>query len=565
MKKLYMFFLALILSCTLTPFLSAATWSPDADMVLYNGKFITVDKDFSIVEAVAIKDGKFIVVDKKEEAMRYAGDNTKKIDLEGKTVIPGFIDSHLHMMSVGISLLKKVQLSHCRDMDCVLKAIQVKAQELGPGEWVHTSGQWHESQLKEKRLPTRTELDSVCLGNPVYVARGGHTTVVNSAAFKIAGITKDTLDPPGGEFKRNPVTGELTGLLFEHPAQSMIQKHMPRTKYEEVIEGIKLAMKELNQCGIVGVTEPGLYVGTAEFKAYYETWKKGDLSMRIRLMIRAREPKQIEAANRFLYQGFGDDMLKISGIKMLLDGGVETALLKDPYKIVHGEQEKEGYYGVQVLKTDTLRESCRLAAQHGWHVETHAVGDAAIELLVDTYGEINEEIPIKDLRWTVMHIFLPTQRALDKMKALGVGCTVQDHPTYLGANQVKYWGEERGRYAIPNRKLLDEGFIVGGGSDAPVVHWDPFLSLWWMVTRNTITAGVLGPDQKVTREEALTMYTQNSAYYSFEENVRGSIEPGKWADLAVLDRNYLSIPENDIKNIKVLKTMMGGKFVYEAK
>jgi len=561
--KNYLIFMAITLGLALTFSLPAEAGDPYADIILYNGKIITVDKNFSIADAVAIKDGKFIGVGKKEDLIRYLGYETQRMDLEGKTVIPGLIDSHNHMMRAGVSLLKDVQLNHCKTMNDVLTAIGEKAKSLNPGEWVVTSGQWHESQLVEKRLPTGKELDSVSPNNPVYVARGGHTTVVNSMAFKIAGITKDTPNPPGGEFKRDPITGDLTGLLFERPAQSMIQKFLPKTTHDEVIEGIKLAMKEYNSYGIVGVSEPGVYVGPSSYRPYYELWSKGALTVRVRLLLRATKPEQVENFSTYLYQGFGDNMLRISGIKLLLDGGVETAFLKEPYQIVPGEQEKEAYHGVQVLSTEALIACCREAARQGWHIETHAVGDAAIDLLVDTYEKVNREFPIQDLRWAVMHIFLPTQQSINKMKELGISATVQDHPTYLGANQVKYWGEKRGSFAIPNRKLLDEGIMLGGGTDAPVVHYDPFLSLWWMVTRNTVTAGILGADQGITREEALRLYTINSAYFTFEEEIRGSIESGKLADLVILDNDILKCPADDIKNIRPLKTMMGGKFVFE--
>jgi len=562
-KKIQVIAVLLIGLCLVCSSVGAADWSPDADLVLYNGKILTVDKNFSTVEAVAIKNGIFIAAGSKNEALKYAGNQTRKIDLNGKTVIPGLIDSHNHMMRTGVSFLKDVQLYHCEAMSDVLEAIGQRARELGPGKWVVTSGQWHESQLREKRLPNREELDSVAPDNPVYVARGGHTTVVNSKAFEIAGITKETADPPGGEFKRDPVTGELTGLLFERPAQSMIQKHIPPTTYDEVIDGLRYVLRKYNEYGIVGVSEPGFYVGPSSFTPYYVLWKNNELTVRTRLMIRAWKPEDAKSATEYLHQGFGDDILKVSGIKMLLDGGVETALLNEPYEIVHGEQEKENYHGVQVISTENLKGVCKIAAENGWHVETHAVGDAAIDLLVNTYAEINRTIPIKDLRWTVMHIFLPTQDALDKMKECGIWCTAQDHPTYLGANQVKYWGQERGTYAIPLRKLVDEGFIVGGGSDSNVVNFDPYLSLWWMVTRKTVTAGTLGPDQKVSREEALRMYTINNAYFTFEEDVRGSIELGKWADLVVLDRDYMNCPEDEIREMRPVMTVVGGKIVYE--
>jgi predicted amidohydrolase YtcJ len=542
--------------------LSAASLELHADTILYNGKIITVDKDFSIAEAVAIKDGKFVAVGKRKEVMPFAGKATKRIDLKGKSVIPGLNDSHNHMLTTGTGL-RLVQLRDSKTLADVLGAIGSKAKSLKPGEWIETSGGWHESQLKEKRLPTLKELDSVAPDNPVYVARGGHTVVVNSKAFELAGITKETPDPKGGEFKRDPSTGELTGLLFETPAQEMIRKVMPRLTYKDKLEGLKTIVKEYNRYGITSVTEPIVIPASDEMKAYVELWQKGDLTVRTGLMISARKPEDVKSCQ--FYQGFGDPLLKISGIKMLMDGGVETAWMRDPYQIVPGEQEKPDFRGVQVFPSQAFKETCLIAARNGWHVETHGVGDKAIETIVDTYEEVDREVPIKDLRWTVMHIFIPTRESIDKMKKVGIWATVQDHPTYLGANQLKYWGEKRAAYAIPIRKLIDEGIPLGGGTDSSVVHYDPFLSLWWMVTRNTVTAGTLGPDQKITRQEAIKLYTIGSAYFTFDEKIKGSIEPGKLADLVILDKDILTCPENDIKNIRPVVTMLGGKFVYEAK
>ena len=537
-----------------------------ADMILYNGKIITVNKNFSTVDSVAIKDGKFIAVGKKKEVMQLSGDKTKRLDLEGKTVIPGLYDSHNHMMLTAVSFLLYVDLSNCKTMDEVLNAIEERAKSLGPGKWVITSGQWHESQLKENRLPHLKELDSVSPDNPVFVARGGHTVVINTKALELAGITKNTPNPPGGEFKKDPVTGEPTGLIFDK-ARQMVEKVLLPVTYEQCMDALRLVMKKYNRYGITAVIEPGFYPGDTGFKPYYDLWSKGEISVRTRILIAAFKPQDVIEASKYLYRGFGDDKLRVIGIKSLVDGGIETSYLKDPYEIVPGEQEKQNYHGIQVVPQETLKEICRAAAENRWQMQVHVGGDAAIESLVDTYAEIDQEFPnsIKDLRWTVMHIMLPTQKAIDTMKKHGMIATAQDHPTYLGANQVKYWGKKRGSYAIPLRKLLDEGILVGGGTDSLVVNFNPFLSLWWMITRNTITAGILGPDQAITREEALKLYTINSAYCGFDENILGSIEVGKLADLVVLDKDILTCPKDDIRYIRPLKTMVGGKFVFEEK
>ena len=555
-------FVSFLLVLFLGLFVSSSFAALDADLILHNGKILTVDKDFRIVEAVAIRDGKFVATGNKADVMRSAGDKTKLIDLGGKTVIPGLNDSHNHMLWAGTAF-KQVQLRECTSLEDVLRAISERAKSLKPGEWVLCSGQWHESQLKEKRLPTRSELDKAAPENPVYVARGGHTVVVNSAALKLAGVTKETPDPQGGEFKRDPKTGELTGLVFERPAHALIRKVMPPETYQDKLEGLRTIMKEYNRYGITSVIEPGIFANSDDLRAYMEVWSKGEMTVRTGLMIRATQPDHVKACQ--FGQGFGDTMLRVSGIKMMMDGGVETALLKEPYLIVHGEQEKEGYKGVQVVQTNVFKDTCLAAAKNGWHVETHGVGDQAVDVIVNTYEEVNREVPVSHLRWTVMHIFLPTDEAIEKIKKNGFVANVQDHPTYLGANQLRYWGEKRAAYAIPTRKLLDKGIPLGGGTDAPVVHYDPFLSLWWMVTRNTVTAGCLGPDQKITREEAIRLYTIGSAYFTFEEKTKGSIEPGKLADLVVLDKDILTCPEDQIKSIRPVATMLGGSFIFETK
>ena len=560
-KRLFVLAGLILLSLGFLPSSSSSAGS-DTEMILHNGKILTVDKAFTIVEAVGIRDGKILAVGRNDEIKRLAGEKTKVVDLQGKTVIPGLNDSHNHMLWAGTSF-KLVQLRECKSIEEVLSAVTERAKSLKPGEWVISSGQWHESQLKEKRLPTRVELDRAAPENPVYIARGGHTVVVNSMAFKLAGITKETPDPQGGEFKRDPKTGELTGLLFERPAQALIRKVMPTETYQEKLEGLRVIMREFNRYGITSVIEPGIFLNTDDLRAYMELWQKREMTVRTGLMVRATNPDQVKSCQ--FGQGFGDTMLRISGIKMMMDGGVETALMKEPYLIVHGEQEKEGYKGVQVIPSNVFKETCIAAARNGWHVETHGVGDQAVENIVNTYDEVNREIPIGHLRWTVMHIFLPSQESLDKMKKIGIAATVQDHPTYLGSNQLRYWGEKRAAYAIPVRKLLDEVIPLGGGTDAPVVHYDPFLSLWWMITRNTVTAGKLGPDQKITRQEAIRLYTIGSAYFTFEEKAKGSLEPGKLADLVVLDKDILACPEDEIKSIRPVATMVGGRWVYEAK
>jgi hypothetical protein len=261
------------------------------------------------------------------------------------------------------------------------------------------------------------------------------------------------------------------------------------------------------------------------------------------------------------------DMLRFVGIKFPLDGGVEGGRMLAPYRIVPGEQTNPDYHGVLLLPPggeDEYVESLKLVANAGLQAQTHAVGDETIDLIVRAYGRVNETTPIRPLHWAIMHIFHPRDAAIAKMKELGIAATVQNHPVLLGHNQRRWWGDERAAYAIPIRKLIDAGILVGGGSDGPVVPYDPFLSMWWMTTRQVLKGYVLGAEHAITAKEALTLYTINNARIMGTDKERGSIEPGKLADLAVLSQDILAVPPDDIRNTRALMTLVGGKIVHRA-
>jgi predicted amidohydrolase YtcJ len=293
------------------------------------------------------------------------------------------------------------------------------------------------------------------------------------------------------------------------------------------------------------------------------------MTVRTELLLRTESVKEAQKFSKYYRSGFGDNSLKIGGLKLRVDGGVEGAYLKEPYRVVPGLQDDPEYKGCIMLVKAGEKEFKKIlyfAAKKGWKVVVHIVGDAAIDYFIDLCDEVNEEIPVGNLRWSLHHIFLPTQNSIQKMKGMKLIAAIQNHPTFLGLNQIKLWGYNRARYSIPLRMLLDNNIIIGGGTDAPVVPYNPFISLWWMVTRKTITAGPepLGPEQSITIEEALRLYTFNSAYCMNWEDQIGSIETGKLADLAVLDVDLLTCPKDEIKNIKVLMTIVGGKIVYRS-
>ena len=289
------------------------------------------------------------------------------------------------------------------------------------------------------------------------------------------------------------------------------------------------------------------------------------MTVRTDVLFRAMRKAEVEKGIEALKAQKNSDWLRFVGIKFPLDGGVEGGRMLAPYRIVPGEQTNPEYRGVLLLPPggeDEYVEGLKLIAAAGLQAQTHAVGDETIDLIVRAYGRVNETTPIRPLNWAIMHIFHPRDAAIAKMKELGITATVQNHPVLLGHNQRRWWGDDRAAYAIPIRKLIDAGILTGGGSDGPVVPYDPFLSMWWMTTRQVLKGYVLGAEHAITAREALTLYTINNARIMGTEKDRGSIENGKLADLAVLSQDILAVPADDIRKTKALMTVVGGKIVH---
>jgi predicted amidohydrolase YtcJ len=423
------------------------------------------------------------------------------------------------------------------------------------------SSGWHESILEEGRMPTRHELDKVSPDNPVFIPRGGHVITVNSKALELAGITKETPNPDGGVIVRDTATGGATGVLLETAAY-LVRKILPPPP-SNMAELLKIAMRDLNSYGIVGVVEPG--VNEQQMALYRRLHDAGEMTVRTDVLYRAVRKADVEKGLAAIKAQKNDDMLRFVGFKYPLDGGVEGGRMSWPYRIVPGEQTNAAYRGVLLLPPggeDEYVESLKLIAEAGLQAQSHAVGDETIDVIVRAYERVNAGKPIRDLRWTIMHLFHPSDAALKKMATLGIAATMQDHPVLLGHNQRRWWGDAHAAYAIPIRKTIDAGVLVGGGTDGPVVPVDPFLSMWWMTTRQVLKGYTLGKEHAITAKEALTLYTINNARIQRVENDRGSIEPGKLADLAVLSQDITSVAPDAIRDTKAHLTVVGGKVVY---
>jgi len=534
-----------------------------ADIILRNGKFHLLDSGLNFAEAVAIKNGRFVAVGGEAEVAKHAGPDTEIIDLNGKSGIPGLIDSHLHQFFLAVNL-PAVQLLDARSIADVQSRIAERVEITAPGDWVVGTSGWHESMLAEGHMPTRWDLDEVSPDNPVIIPRGGHVVTVNSLALERAGITNDTPDPTGGVIVRDLDSGDATGVLLETASYFARRVAPPMPSLDKMAEQLKSAMQELNSYGIVSVVDP--VVDDGIMSVYRQLRDNDEITVRTDLLYKATDKAETEKGIAALKAETSDDMLRFIGIKFMLDGGVEGGRLREPYLVVPGEQPHADYHGLLMLPPGgqaEFVEALNLVADAGLQAQTHGVGDEAIDVIARAYALANEHKPIGDLRWTLMHAFLPSDEAIQTLLKVGVHVTIQNHPVLLGHNQRRWWGDERADEAIPVRKLVDSGLLIGGGTDGPIVPVDPFLSMWWMVTRGTLMGYQMGPEQAITAQEALELYTINNARILGVEDDRGSIEVGKQADLVILSQDILAVAADEIRDTKALMTMVGGKVVYQ--
>jgi predicted amidohydrolase YtcJ len=428
-----------------------------------------------------------------------------------------------------------------------------------PGEVIVSNSDWHEAQLKEQRLPLRDDLDRVAPQHPVVLVRGGHEFIVNSAALARWGITEQTAEPAGGRITRYP-DGRLNGELVD-TAKTLVRlpPAAPRTPQQQIDDRIA-DYRKLNESGLTGVRHPGISI--AEYRMLLGMQQRGQLTIRVNALLRpavgaAGVDPALAASG--IKQNQGDEMLRIGGIKLAVDGGFEGGLMRDPYE--QPWDENGTFRGLQTIDTERYVAAVRELNRQDWRVATHAVGDAAIDLVLNAYERANTERSIADRRWSIEHAFIGRADHLPRMKALGVAISAQNHLYLAGPSLVRYWGATRAGITTPVKMYLDAQLPVSSGTDAPVVPYPPLWTLYHFVTRDTITGGVLGADQKVTRQQALRMATINNAWLNMEERTKGSIEPGKFADLVILSEDPLTCPEQNLRDAKILATMVGGKVV----
>ena len=530
-----------------------------ADVVAINGKVFTARDRAELVQGFAVKGEKFIAVGSTEAMRAHVGADTKVIDLAGRFVTPGLADGHFHNEGGGAG----IDLSSTRSIADLLAAVGAAVAQAKPGDLIVSNSDWHEAQLREQRLPLATELDRVSATHPVVLVRGGHDYILNLAALRHWNITKDTPVPEGGAITRD-VNDELTGELVDN-AKRLVTLPPPKAI---TVADVLTTQRKVNTFGIASVRIPGSYKGEffQALDAILAARREGALTLRYNIYLPGsgvRDPARIREIieKSPLKQDEGDEWVRIGGIKLLVDGGFEGGHMSEPFA---GEYGKGGtFYGLTVVPPKEYNAVVKTINDLGWRATTHAVGDAAIDQVLDAYEAANAERPIAGKHWAIEHLFVSRLDQLTRMKKLDLILSVQDH-LYLAAPALKnYLGAARASQITPVKSYLDAGFLVAGGTDSPVVPFNPFFAYYHFLTRDTITGGVYGANEAVTsREDLLRMITINYAKFTGEDRIKGSIEPGKLADFAVLSEDLLTVAAAKIPTMRALLTYVGGREVF---
>ena len=533
-----------------------------ADLVIEAERIHTFDDEGSEHRALAVRDGRIIALgDSRDDLAGLIGGATRVVDCRDTVLTPGFFDTHNHQLHTARNL-NAVDLDGATAIADVVDALARRARETPPGEWIVSSSTWHETNLRERRLPVARELDRATSSHPVCVHRGGHVRVANSEALRLAGITASSPDPPGGTIVRE-AGGTPNGQLIEFAAFESLERLLPVPSFEADVASLGRVCRRYNERGLIAVRDPGL--GRDQMLVYQALRDTGGLTIWSRLMVRVpptldRAAKLAEIASWGVRTGFGDDLLRIDGVKLVADGGVEGGALSEPYA------NDAGYRGHLMTSADELAEVASAAVDRGWRVGTHAVGDVAVRTVLDAYERVRRRFPELPPGWlTIEHAFfadaVQRRRAID----LGVSITVQHPLLYaLGGNMVVYWGEARTAEVFPLREWVEEGALVAAGTDSGPAPWDPLLSIWGMVTRGTRVAGRPGPGHAIDRRTAWWLYTVAGARLFGDGDVRGDLSIGRLADLVAFPRDPLTCPIDDLPALRPAFTLLSGAPVFDA-
>lgn len=527
----------------------------EPDTLLFNANVLTVDEQHPHAQAIAIARDRFFAVGTNDEIRGLATARTRKINLEGKTVVPGFIDAHSHPAIAGLSHLSSVDCD-LRSIGAIQEAIRQRAAETPPGEWV-IGFKYDDTKTAEARFLTKQDLDAAAPSHPVFIRhRGGHTAYVNSLALKKAGVSDETPDPPGGRFHREPTTGRITGRIEERAVEPFSRLFYREPSWEERRRGVELISRMMSRAGVTSVHDA--YGSPEDLRTYQDAHAAGELSLRVYCLIGSGQiDRMIQAGVR---TGFGNEWVRVGAMKMTCDGSISerTARLSEPYA---GRSDD---YGILVTDEETLYARSHKAHEAGWQIGIHANGDVAIDITLRVFERLQRELPRRDPRYRIEHCTVINESLVRRIRTLRVIPNPFSTYVYYHGEKMREYGSERLNSMFAVRSFLDAGVPVTMTSDYPPGPFEPMMALQSMVTRTDSNGTLWGPRQRVRVEEALRVGTLHGAYASFEENRKGTIRPGKLADLVVLGRDPAQEDPFSLIDIPVERTMVGGRWVFEA-
>jgi predicted amidohydrolase YtcJ len=534
-----------------------------ANVIVTNARIATQDERRSFAESAAIKDGRFVAVGSDQEVMRHRGEGTQVIDARGRTVIPGLIDSHMHPIRGGLNYNMELRWDGVPSLADALRMLREQAARTPPPQWVRVVGGWSEFQFAERRMPTLEEINAVAPETPVFILHLYARALLNGAALRAVGYTRDTPDPPGGEIQRDR-NGNPTGLLIARPNAMILYSTLakgPKLSREDQMNSTRLFMRELNRFGVTSAIDAGggFQNYPDDYEVINELHGRGELTVRLAYNLFTQKPK--EELNDFrrwagmTRQGAGDDFYRMNGAgEMLVFSAADFEDFLEPRPDMPPVMEEE------------LRTVVRHLAENRWAFRIHATYDETITRVLNVYEEVNREVPFEGLHWFIDHAETISERNIERIRAMGGGIAVQDRMAFQGEYFVDRYGSQKAEQSPPIRKMLEMGVPVGAGTDATrVSSYNPWVSLYWLVTGKTVGGTNLYPEaNRLDRMEALRLYTVGSSWFSSDEGKKGSIAPGQFADLAVLSADYFSVPDEEIKRIESVLTMVGGRVVHAA-
>jgi predicted amidohydrolase YtcJ len=532
----------------------------EPDCILHNAKIATNGVP-SFVEALAIKDGKISAVGSSDEILRQRGPATSVIDGKGRTVIPGLNDSHMHPIRGGLNYNMELRWDGVPSLADALRMLKQQAARTPAPQWVRVVGGWTEFQFAERRMPTLDEINAVSPDTPVFVLHLYDRALLNAAALRAVGYTKDTSPPPAGEIQRDR-HGNPTGLLVAKPNAMILYATLakgPKLSREDQMNSTRLFMRELNRFGITSVVDAGggFQNYPDDYEVVRELHERGEMTVRLAYNLFTQKPKQelgdFQSWTRMTKPGAGDDFYRVNGAgEMLVYSAADFEDFLEPRPEMPGSMEAE------------LKSVVRHLAESRWPFRLHTTYEETITRALNVYEEVNREVPFGGLHWFFDHCETISDRNIERVKALGGGIAIQDRMAFQGEYFVDRYGANQALRTPPIRRMLELGVPVGAGTDATrVSSYNPFLSLYWLITGKTIGGTALyNENNRLERAEALRLYTVGSSWFSSEDGKKGSLLPGQLADLSVLSADYFSIPEDEIKHLESVLTIVGGKIVY---